>query len=117
FASPLLGKLNLFDLLRDVLHAINEGIPQEPNHWQVEAIRRNMEAHGLARTIRLDAFRVDPVAVIRHELLEDTERNREIRMNMRKVANGREKYVADELAEFLFNTRTYYSRTRCQMTE
>ncbi len=89
---------------------------EEPHHWQVEAIRRSMESHGLTRTIRLDAFKVDPVAVIRHEVLEEHSRNQDIRTSMWKIANQREKEVANQVGEFLFNTKGFYAEIMRQLS-
>lgn len=83
---------------------------EEPHHWQVEAIRENMEKAKLARTIRLEEFKINPVAIISRELLERRRENGLIKMAMAKIPNQREKYVVDIIVDFLFNRREFFDR-------
>jgi hypothetical protein len=83
---------------------------EEPGHWQVEAIRKNMERAGLARTIRLEEFKINPVAIISRELLENQRDNAKIKLAMARIPNQREKYVVDIIVDFLFNRREFFDR-------
>jgi len=79
---------------------------EEPGHWQVEMIRKNCEREGLTRTIPIDLFRRGDIAkliadqLINHEANNTREAgNREIRERMKRIENGREDAVAQQIVE------------------
>jgi hypothetical protein len=80
---------------------------EEPGHWQVEMIRKNCEREGLTRTIPIDLFRRGDTAkliedqLINHETDHTQEAsNREIRERMKRIDNGREEAVAQQIVEW-----------------
>ncbi len=81
---------------------------EEPNHWQVEKIRKNMEDKGLTRTIKLEEFRLDPVAILQRELFEYAEDNAKIKRAMEKIPNRCEKKIVDGIVKFLFERETFF---------
>jgi UDP-N-acetylglucosamine:LPS N-acetylglucosamine transferase len=67
---------------------------EEPNHLQVEMIRKNCGKEGLTRTIRIGDFRDCPIGEIIDRELGNQAGNRRIQKAMQGISNGMEERVA-----------------------
>jgi hypothetical protein len=72
---------------------------EEPNHLQVEMIRRNCEKKGLTRTIHIDEFRERPIGEIVERELGNQAGNTAILKAMQTIRNGMEETVAARIIQ------------------
>lgn len=78
---------------------------EEPNHWQVEIIRKNCMRRRLTRTITIEEFRTGNIAQIvereLHNATGDEKKkipgNKEIKSRMEQISNGKEDLVAEQI--------------------
>ena len=76
---------------------------EEPNHWQVEMIRKNCMRRRLTRTIAIEEFRRGNIAtIVERELRNEVgdrknPGNEDIRETMKLISNRKEDFVADQI--------------------
>ncbi len=81
---------------------------EEPGHWQVEAIRKNLTEERFARSVTLEAFRNNPLGVIEHELIDEREKNERLRRRLYSVKNRAEQAAAQAILDYFLDPESYY---------